>query len=332
MKLNNLQILRGISALLVCCFHFRSYINFESMHLGDILFEKGNVGVPIFFAISGFIMTYTTRKMDFSKGISKQISIFYKRRLIRIVPLYYLLTFAWMIIGGNLFLYFQGETFSRFYHSILFLPKKDTFPVLYLGWSLNYEIFFYLIFGISLLFQKYRYIFIIVFFITTYILGLTFNFESAYMQMVTNYSNLFFIVGILFALLLAKVTVPKKWATVISIVGITFFILHLFRIIVITNNLLALLIVSLFVLSFLLFDFTFHIKGNRFLIFLGDISYSLYLSHPFVEILFRKFKIQGYLNLPYLVFQLAIVIAVAAFFYYFVERKITEYLKLKLKV
>jgi exopolysaccharide production protein ExoZ len=214
---------------------------------------------------------------------------------------------------------------------MLFLPEKDTPPVLYLGWSLNYEMFFYLIFGISLVFKRYRYFFIVVFFIITYILGLLFDFGSAYMQMVTNYSNLFFIAGILFALLLAKVTVPKKWATVISIVGITFFILHLFKIIVITNHLLVLLIVSMFVLSFLLFDFTFHIKGNRFLIFLGDISYSLYLSHPFVEILFRKFKVQGYLNLTYLVLKLAIVIAVAAFFYYFVERKITEYLKLKLK-
>ncbi|MET3535530.1 acyltransferase family protein [Chryseobacterium limigenitum] len=331
MKLNNLQILRGISALLVCCFHFRGYINFETIQFGDILFGKGNIGVPIFFVISGFIMAFTTRKLDFSKGISKEISIFYKRRLIRIVPLYYLLTFAWMILGGSFFLYFQGETFSRFYHSMLFLPEKDTPPVLYLGWSLNYEMFFYLIFGISLVFKRYRYFFIVVFFIITYILGLLFDFGSAYMQMVTNYSNLFFIAGILFALLLAKVTVPKKWATVISIVGITFFILHLFKIIVITNHLLVLLIVSMFVLSFLLFDFTFHIKGNRFLIFLGDISYSLYLSHPFVEILFRKFKVQGYLNLPYLVLKLAIVIAVAAFFYYFVERKITEYLKLKLK-
>ncbi|WP_292011161.1 acyltransferase, partial [Chryseobacterium sp.] len=136
MKLNNLQILRGISALLVCCFHFSSYINFENFHLGDILFKKGSIGVQIFFVISGFIMVYTTQKKDYSKDIAKQISIFYKKRIIRIVPLYYLLTLAWMILGGNFLLYFQGENISRFLHSVFFIPQKETFPVLFLGWSL----------------------------------------------------------------------------------------------------------------------------------------------------------------------------------------------------
>ena len=117
----------------------------------------------------------------------------------------------------------------------------------------------------------------------------------------------------------------------ISVVGIASFSLILFNILPINNNLLILLIVSLFVLSFLLFDYTFHLKGNRGLIFLGDISYSLYLSHPFVGIFFKKFKIGGYLNIPYFILKIIIVIAVAAFLYYFIEKKITECLKIKLK-
>ena len=68
MRLNNLQILRGISALLVCCFHFREEINFEYLKLGDILFSRGSIGVPIFFVISGFIMTFTTKKINFQAG------------------------------------------------------------------------------------------------------------------------------------------------------------------------------------------------------------------------------------------------------------------------
>ncbi|MCJ7934323.1 MAG: acyltransferase [Chryseobacterium sp.] len=331
MKLNNLQILRGISALLVCCFHFSEYINFENLHLGDILFKRGSIGVNIFFVISGFIMAFTTQKKDFGVNTSKEIILFYKRRIIRIVPLYFLLTLAWMIIGRNLTSYFHGEGFERFIHSVLFLPQKDTFPVLYLGWSLNFEMFFYLIFGISLLFNVKRYIFIILFFIFTYILGNLYSFDQAYLQMVTSPLNLYFVTGVLFALLLNKVTVSKSWAIFISTAGIASFLLYLFGLVMITNTTITLFIVSLFVFSFLLFDFSFRFKGNRFLVFLGDISYSMYLSHPFVEIFFRKFKVEGYLNIPYFILKITVVIALAALLYHFVEKKITEYLKLKLK-
>lgn len=331
MKLNNLQILRGISALLVCCFHFKEYINFENLPLGNILFAKGSIGVSIFFVISGFIMAFTTLKKDFSINTSKEIKLFYKRRIIRIVPLYFLLSAGWMIIGGTLMFYFHGEGLRRLIHSVLFLPQKDTFPVLYLGWSLNYEMFFYLIFGLSLFFKKRRYIFISLFFILTYIAGLLFPTENAYLKMVSSHLNLYFVVGILFALLLDKISISKTWAWILSTVGILLFSAFLFNFIAISDSLLVLLIVSLFVLSFLLFDYTLHFKGNRFLIFLGDISYSLYLSHPFVELFFRRFKVEEYFNIPYFILKLIIVIGVAAFLYYFVEKKITEYLKLKLK-
>lgn len=331
MKLNNLQILRAIAALLVCCFHFRDYLNFDTMKLGELLFGKGGIGVPVFFVISGFIMVFTTRKIDFSQNISKQIITFYKRRIVRIIPLYYLLTFSWMILGGNFLIYFKGEQLSRLIHSILFLPQKDVFPVLYLGWSLNYEMFFYLIFGLSLWFKHKRYYFIAAFFILTYLAGSVFQFDNGYMEMVTSPLNLYFVTGILFALLLEKRAVPKKWAAVLVTTGISIFILFLLDIISVKHNLLILPIVSLFVLSFLLLDYTFRFQGKRSLIFLGDISYSLYLSHPFVGIIFKKFKADGYLNLPLFILQIIIIIVVAAFLYHFVEKKITEYLKQSLK-
>lgn len=331
MKLNNLQILRGISALLVCCFHFRETINFPGFNLGDILFKKGSIGVPVFFIISGFIMAFTTQKIDFNKNSLQQISLFYKRRIIRIVPLYYLLTLIWMILGGSLFLYFQGEGLSELIHSLLFLPTEKGFPVLFLGWSLNFEMFFYLIFGISLFFKEKRYFFITGFFILTYLLGQFFNFTSPYLRMATSVLNLYFVVGIAFALLLNKISIPKTWATVISIIGILSFILVLLGIIPIDNELLKLTIISLFVFSFLTFDHVFHLKGNAFFIFLGDISYSLYLSHPFVGFALKRFKVEGYLNIPYFVLKIVLVIIFAAFLYYLVEKRITNYLKIKLK-
>jgi len=333
MKLNNLQILRAISALLVCCFHFRDYLNFQDLKLGDFLFKKGSIGVPIFFIISGFIMVFTTKKMEFNGDMLKQILVFYKRRIIRIVGLYYILTFLWMAMGGSFLLYFTDEDLcSRLIHSLLFIPQKNTFPILYLGWSLNYEIFFYFVFGLSLIFKKYRYFFIIIFFILTMILGKIFKFENGYADMITSPLNLYFIAGITFALLLDKFSVPKKWAVPVAIAGISFFVMYLLGFISTDHELPVFLIIALFVFSFLLFDYTFHFKGKKSLVFLGDISYSLYLSHPFVEIVLRRFKVDGYLNIPYFIVKIILAIILAAFLYRFAERKITGFLKQKLKV
>lgn len=330
MKLKNLQILRGISALLVCFFHFRENLNIPDLELGEILFSKGSIGVPIFFVISGFIMVFTTRTIDFTEtNVGKEIVIFFKKRIIRVVPLYYLLTFAWIFIGGSFFYYFEGKGFSRLLHSLLFLPEKNVFPVVYLGWSLNYEMFFYLVFGISLFFKTKRYFFIITFFIVTYLLGLIFNPENAYLEMVTSYLNLYFVVGIIYGLLLDKIPVSKNIGIIISSTGILLFTLLIFKIIPAYKEILTLFIVSLFVLSFLLFDYTFHCKGNRFLVFLGDISYSLYLSHPFVGVLLKRFHVEGYLSIPYFAVQIALVILVATFLYHFIEKRMINYLKLK---
>ena len=334
MKLNNLQILRGISALLVCFYHFRESINFDHLKLGEILFSKGSIGVPIFFVISGFIMTFTTKNLLFSKerSIKKSVTSFYKKRIIRIVPLYYLLTLGWMIIGGTFFTYFSGDLLDRFIYSILFLPQKDTFPVLYLGWSLNYEMFFYLIFGISLLFKENRYFFIIGFFILSYLIGLFFKFENAFYKMATDFLNFYFISGIILALLLHKFTLSRKAALSLCTGGILLFSFYFFRQNIEIGEFVSLIIITFFVLSFLILDFNFQLKGNRFFVFLGDISYSLYLSHPFVEMFFRHFKIEGYINIPYIFLKLILVIGVAAFFHYVVEKKFTNYLKIKFQI
>ena len=66
-KLQNLQVLRGIAALLVCCFHARIILNGETNY-GDVFFGRGGIGVPIFFIISGFIMVYTTKTLGISRA------------------------------------------------------------------------------------------------------------------------------------------------------------------------------------------------------------------------------------------------------------------------
>ncbi len=113
-------------------------------------------GVDIFFVISGFVMWLTTRRRP--GGTAS----FYWQRLIRIVPLYWVLT---SFVAGMMLVLPSAVQSGRFdlQHvtmSYLFLPSVDPVggliqPVLEPGWTLNYEMYFYALFG-SLLFLPER--------------------------------------------------------------------------------------------------------------------------------------------------------------------------------
>jgi len=112
------------------------------------------LGVDIFFIISGFIMYHLTAEKF---GTLAYAGEFLKRRLIRVVPLYWIFT-SLMILAVVLA---PGEvrhgdtTLTRDVASYLFLPalRADglAVPVLALGWTLNYEMFFYLSYTLALL-------------------------------------------------------------------------------------------------------------------------------------------------------------------------------------
>ena len=137
----SIQYLRALAALMVVAHHI------FSTNLVDYDGKTGWLagGVDIFFVISGFIMVQSTGGRDYAPAQ------FYIRRIIRIVPIYWIATLAVMCNT-------QWDWLSAF-KSFLFIPFVDSqtqtlMPILQPGWTLNYEMFFYLIFGMSLLLQE----------------------------------------------------------------------------------------------------------------------------------------------------------------------------------
>ncbi len=140
--LYSIQYLRAIAALAVVVFHAGER---SGMH-----FTIGAAGVDIFFVVSGFIM------MAISDNRPTSPASFLRNRFLRIAPSYWAAT-AIMLAGAivGLFPNLQislGHTLASF----LFLPARspstgDLWPVLVQGWTLNYEIFFYVIFALTLL-------------------------------------------------------------------------------------------------------------------------------------------------------------------------------------
>ena len=139
--LDSIQALRGITALFIILEHIRC-------------FQCGAFGVDIFFCISGFIMMYSTHT---------SAEHFLAKRLIRILPLYYsmtLFTFLILLVMPQLF---ETSTANPVFllKSLLFIPFDIgggiLQPLMRIGWTVNCEIFFYLVFFAALkCSRKYR--------------------------------------------------------------------------------------------------------------------------------------------------------------------------------
>jgi exopolysaccharide production protein ExoZ len=158
--ISNLQLLRGMAALAVVFYHGAFVI--PGMQHTDFQ------AVAVFFVISGFIMTYITR--DSADG-------FLRDRIFRIVPLYWIATIVYVIwtkfglnnipvswtdprqVYGQIRYFFQHDQtafFGDLASSLFFIPRgfdstgSPVFPLLGVGWTLNLEMFFYVIFATML--------------------------------------------------------------------------------------------------------------------------------------------------------------------------------------
>lgn len=135
-RIVSLQYLRAFAALAVVAFH--------AMEGTQTRFLVGAAGVDVFFVISGFIMGLLIAQPD------SEPSAFLWRRVIRIVPLYWALTIlAFLIaIAAPALLPKVDPTLANLVLSLLFIPHGSATgvaPVLEQGWSLEYEMAFYLI-------------------------------------------------------------------------------------------------------------------------------------------------------------------------------------------
>lgn len=158
---DSVQSLRGIAAALVVLYHAQGNVllrysdHYSLLNSFYALRDFGGLGVDIFFVISGFIMVHTSRNYF---GVSNAGVNFMLRRLIRIAPMYWLVT-AFIIS----LLTFAPSVFSTLklqwphvIQSVLFLPTQNSAgeyaPVLNVGWTLTYEMYFYILFALLLAF------------------------------------------------------------------------------------------------------------------------------------------------------------------------------------
>lgn len=142
-ELLSIQYLRAVAAIGVLIFH--------AADRAGVAFGPGAAGVDVFFVISGFIMWVIAGERPTTP------TAFLARRAARIIPLYWLVTLAiaaTATVAPWAFPHLE-PTGAHVAKSLLFYPHLDPHgdiaPLIVPGWTLNYEMFFYLVFAASLL-------------------------------------------------------------------------------------------------------------------------------------------------------------------------------------
>lgn len=138
----SIQILRGLAALLVVAHH--AILQLSITNKSRIIFPLGAFGVDIFFIISGFVIYVT--------GDNLKASEFLARRIARVVPLY------WLFLTLKIFfILFMGTGATHvlptpwyIFASYMFIPAYgaaggDPTPLITAAWTLEFEMFFYIV-------------------------------------------------------------------------------------------------------------------------------------------------------------------------------------------
>jgi len=281
MRLHALQYLRAVAALAVVYSH--TVIQVENYE--QYLLHAGSFGVDIFFVISGFIMIYIAKPDDTPAA-------FFVNRIRRVVPLYWFFTFLMAAILLTMPSVFKVTVFGweTFLKSLAFIPHWSVaydgyvWPIVAPGWSLIFEMYFYLVFAISLLIsQRFRVSFIaLVITVIFAIASLSANEDSAMVQFFNKSMVFEFIFGMLLAVAWKRgLRLPSTtaWCLLLFSICLLFLRLPVPRIFEFGIPSLLIVMACLFI----------HVKQYNWFVLLGDASYALYLSHIFTLGLMRKY-------------------------------------------
>ena len=280
-----LDSLRGISIMLVLISHYTWAYDYHFNLLSEHYFHfpYGEVGVKLFFMISGFVILMTIEK-------TIKIKLFIISRFSRLFPTYWFC----MLISISVLLYFPVPTLGHYTLSeflVNLTMLQGFFKVRHIDqvyWSLGVELLFYCIIGWIFILNLIRKIeWICIFWLALCLTSLIFDFyhESKFKVLfmlidapmfiagmmfykcVNNYPKYIYIIIILLSYIISQVTTylsgfeERQYSVSI--------LLHFLN-------------TGVFVIFYFAIIFKLKIFSNRILIFLGNISFPLYLLHNII--------------------------------------------------
>ncbi|PSJ61616.1 acyltransferase family protein [Pseudaminobacter soli (ex Li et al. 2025)] len=272
-KLFGIQYLRGLAALAVVVFHAAERTGGH--------FAIGAAGVDVFFVVSGFIMWTISQNRPVTPAQ------FLRDRLERIAPVYWIATVA-MVVGAAVGLFPNLQlSLGHVLGSLVFIPVRspstgDVWPVLVQGWTLNYEMFFYVVFaGALLLPARRRLAALTAVLVGLATLGLIFESRNPLLVTYTNPIILEFLLGAL----IGKLWLDERIADPTTGLGLILVAALGFSFVGFTDAGFTPLVfgplAAALVVGTLALERGGLIDGWRPAAYIGDASYSIYLWHTF---------------------------------------------------
>lgn len=312
--IDSIQILRLIAAFFVILVHCEITLS-------------GAFAPDMFFVISGFIIFYTTDNESKIKG-------FLPKRFIRLVPLYWIITiFTYCILLVKPQLSIMSEPTPEYLiKSLCFIPfvnsKGINFPIACIGWTLNYEILFYILFFVSILISfKYRFWIVSAITLCLFYLGKIFRANNFYLAYWSDSVILDFIFGtctyfIIFKF--EKILFSKigKFFCVIIFIASWIWILGSFGNGIERGFRYGFPSALIFLSSYVLFiDF----KFPKFLILIGNMSYSVYFIEYFTTAVYKLFRTNSiFMNVILFILMLIVTYLISWYSYILIEKKLSE--------
>lgn len=354
-QLQILQIIRIIAAMSIALAHINriTQIHFNR-NLGFVPAVFGDWGIDLFFVLSGFIIFYV-HSDDFAKP--QIVKSYLIKRFIRIYPIYWILTlviipviFIFPDIGGG-----YERDFEYIVKSFLLIPQAYS-PLLFLGWTLIHIIRFYLFIALMIWLKKNLGIILMVTFILFTLL--LFIAPKELDNPLTNYLfspfNIEFLLGFFGAYImkLSKNTLQRTYIltslVIYLILFLTFFpyilnkitdpqiLLQSFNNPLMIRERVWLLGIpfAIIITSLGIFEKKYSLKLPGIFLYLGDASYSIYLSHyMFIYIFILMLTASGLSASNYLSLIMSIVFLLSigggCIFYSVLEKPLLKFLKAK---
>lgn len=337
-KFHNIQALRGIAALMVVIFHLHDFekIYGHGLTLMPSVFDLLCSGVDIFFVISGFIMVTITFGQFQQPGAAVN---FLLNRITRIYPLYWfftLITFALLLL--RLFFDHSKVINTDIIRSFLLMPQAG-FPLLPVGWTLVFEMYFYLIITFLLFFPEKMFSSLLAVW-AIFILTGGFFITNPTLSFYVNPLCWEFIGGCLIARLVCVYKINTRVSFGVLFLGIlslllSFGIYHLHYPDVIPANWSRVAVFGIPSMLIVYGAVGIETNGSIFpslFVKLGDISYSIYLSHYIIES--GTGRLLGKIHPDKLIYHLIIfivtvfaVIGVSVLSYNYLEKPLLSYFR-----
>lgn len=337
-----LQVFRGIAAMLVVYHHANQEVTgLYGENTLRSLFDFGDAGVQFFFVLSGFIIYYVHRR---DIGRKEVLGTFFKKRVIRVYPLYILITLMltpfWAFVPG-----FGAEYhkhLSSFIYSLLLIPQTHV-PNLGVGWTLTHEILFYFLFSMLVFSRQIGRIVLGIWFTAIVIANLMSTHEMVFpLSHLLSVNNFLFGMGIMGAILVLKSPLQRDLGWPMVFLGVLAFVgVAVSRNVLYEEGGIGFVADRVFIVLLGLASFLVVLQSGsrrvedrmsqwRLLNIIGAASFSIYLTHQTFVSLLRKLVVLTGLesSAPVgVMFLLACVLSIAGgvVVYYQVEKPMLKY-------